>query len=58
MPVDLVGDLGVVQEDGRPGVLDDVPDLVGRQPEVDRHQDAAEAADPEERGQEARPSSG
>ena len=51
--VHLVGDIGVVQEDRRPGVLDDVGDLIGREPEVDRHQDAAEPADPEERGEEA-----
>ena len=50
--IHLVGDLGVVQEDRRPGMLDDVPDLVGREPEVDRHQNAAEAADPEEGGEE------
>src|SRR5262249_20103172 len=34
-------------------VLDDVPDLVGREAEVDRHQDPSERADAEERDQEA-----
>ena len=51
--VHLAGQIRVVQEDRRPGVLDDVGDLVGGEPEVDGHEDAAEAADPEERGEEA-----
>ena len=48
--VHLVGQVRVVQEDRRPGVLDDVGDLVARQAEVDRHEDAPVAAHPEEGG--------
>ncbi len=50
--VHLAGQIGVVEEDRRPRMADDVGDLVGGEPEVDRHQDAAETADPEEGGQE------
>ena len=46
-------EVGVVEQDRGPGVLDDVGDLLGHQPEVDRHQDPAEAADPVESGQES-----
>ena len=35
-------------------MLDDVADLLGIQPEVDGHEDAAEHADPEQADQEAR----
>ena len=51
--VHLAGEVRVVQEDRRPGVLDDVRDLLGGEPEVDGDEDAAEAADAEVRGQEA-----
>ena len=48
-----VVELGVDEEDRRPGVLDDVVDLVGVEAEVDGHEDATEAAHAEERDQEA-----
>ena len=47
-----VGEIGVVEEDGRPGVLDDIGDLGRRKPEVDRHEDAAESAHTEVRREE------
>ncbi len=47
-----VGEVGVVQEDGRPGVLDDVGDLGRRKTEVDRDEDAAESAHTEVRREE------
>jgi hypothetical protein len=48
-----VGQLRVDQEHGGAGVLQDVLDLGGGEPEVDRHQHPAVAADAEERGEEA-----
>ena len=45
--LDLVGQIGVVQEDRRPGMLHHIGDLVGGQAEIDRHQRAAVATDPE-----------
>ena len=48
----LAGQIGVVQEDRRSRMADDVGDLVGGEPEVDRHQNAAETADSEKGGQE------
>ena len=47
-------ELGVDEQDPGPGVLDDVPHLVGAQPEVDRHEDAPRAAHPEERDEHPR----
>ena len=49
----VVLELGVDQEHRGPGVLDDVLDLGRRQAEVDGHQDAAPAAHPVERGEQA-----
>ena len=46
-------ELGVDVEDAGAGVLDDVLHLVGREPEVDRHQHPSVAGDAEERGVEA-----
>ena len=51
-PFDVVLELGVDQQHRRARMLDDVRDLVGLEPEVDRHHDAAEAADTEERHEE------
>ena len=48
-----VVDLGVDQEHRGLGVLHDVLDLVGSQAEVDGDEDPAEAADPEERREQA-----
>ena len=45
-------ELGVDVEDPRSGVLDDVVHLVGREPEVDRHQHPAVAGDAEEGGEQ------
>ncbi len=47
-----VGQLGIDEQRLGPAVLDDVGDLVARQAEVDRHEDPAVAAHPEERGEE------
>ena len=49
MPFEGVLELGVDVEHPGAGVLDDVGHLVGREPEVDRHQDPAVAGDAEER---------
>ena len=46
--------LGVDEQDGRARVLDDVAHLVAVQPEVDRHQHAAERRDAVQRDEEAR----
>ena len=51
--VHLGVEIGIVQEDRRPGVVDDVGDFVRGQPEVDGYQDATEPTDAEERGEEA-----
>ena len=51
-PFMRVLELGVDVEDAGAGVLDDVLHLVGREPEVDRHQHPAVAGDAEERGVE------
>ena len=45
--------LGVHDQDRRPAVLDDVADLGRVEPEVDRHQDPARAADPVEGREQA-----
>ena len=47
-----VVELGVDQQDPRTGVLDDVADLVGTQPEVHRHEHPPRAGHPEERGEQ------
>jgi len=47
-------ELRIDERDGRAGVLHDVADFVHVQPEVHRHDDAAEDADAEESHQEAR----
>lgn len=36
-----VVELRVDEEHGRPGLFDDVPDVVGVEPKVDRHDDAS-----------------
>ena len=46
--------LGIDQQHRAAGVLQDVADLFGVEPEVHRHQDASVPADPEEAHQEAR----
>ncbi len=46
-------ELGVDEEHGRAGVLDDVADLLGIETEVHGHQDPPEHADPEQADQEA-----
>ncbi len=46
-------EVGIVEEDRRPGVVDDVADLVRGQPEIDGHQNAAETTDAEVRREEA-----
>src|SRR5205807_186870 len=47
------GKLRVDQQKRRAGVLSDIADLVVVQTKVDRHKDAAEAADAKERGKES-----
>ena len=47
-------ELGVDVEHAGAGVLDDVGHLLGREPEVDRHQHPAVASHPEEGGVEPR----
>jgi hypothetical protein len=44
-------ELGIDQKHGGPGVVDDVSDLLGSQPEVGGHDDAVEAAHAEESDQ-------
>ena len=48
-----VVELGVDEQHRGAGVLDDVPDLVGVEPEVDGHEDPARSADPEERHEQS-----
>ena len=52
VPQGLV-ELGIDEQHRGAGVLDDVADLLGIQPEVDGHEDAPEHADPEQADQEA-----
>jgi hypothetical protein len=47
-------ELRIHEQHGRPRVLDDVPDLLGIEPEVDGHEDAAEHAHAEKSDEEAR----
>ena len=46
-------ELGIDEEDGGAGLLDDVADLVGVEAEVDRHDDASVAGDGEQGDEEA-----
>ena len=47
-------ELGVDEQDSGPAVLDDVGDLLGDEPEIDRNENPAGARDPEQRRDQAR----
>ena len=48
-----LGEFGIDEQHPRAGVLDDVADLLGDEPEVDRHEHAARTRHAEQRGEQA-----